>query len=470
MAEESTTGSALYSVGTGVIGDFSAEARKNAMDRMKVQGIEQKRKQQETEKISEDAYARLNELKTDGSRFYNEYLQEKRDGVSNWLADGFEKTDGKLFSGSDGRKKRTEFNNMIADYNRTASYTTQVTNDIEKQQALLAQAPESYTQESIDANANYMSLNVEDQIYTPVPKLELKVDPVDWYKNLVTDLPKDMFTERDPHSSGSNSYILNEEKLNAHLDNVMQASFLEGAGTDATGGFVGQMKILFDDGDKTKAIARGLDRYTTIDEETGDTAYTKALKDFSREHLFEAIKLTQSSGKISAADPITPTKEPEAAPVKSGGGTQAFLNGYYTPSLFPDITYTSSANIDFNDKGKSLRAINAEFVILESGLFERRRTNTILPKDGGFVEYGMKFEDFPEDMQKELKKVGITGPTVDMLRITETTKKVDDGYGNVSGGEGKSTLIPITPQLRTSLKGASVKFKALEEASAGELD
>ena len=56
MAEESTTGSALYSVGTGVIGDFSAEARKNAMDRMKVEGVERKRKQQETEKKSEDAF------------------------------------------------------------------------------------------------------------------------------------------------------------------------------------------------------------------------------------------------------------------------------------------------------------------------------------------------------------------------------------------------------------------------------
>ena len=136
----------------------------------------------------------------------------------------------------------------------------------------------------------------------------------------------------------------------------------------------------------------------------------------------------------------------------------------------PAIPYTSSATIDFNDKGKSLRAINAELVITKEGTFERRTTNTILPKDGGFVEYGMKVEDFPEDMQKAMEKAGITGSTVDMLRITEATEKVDDGYGNVSGGKGKSTLIPITPQLRNLLKGASEKFKGLEEASAGELD
>ena len=221
MAEESTTGSALYSVGTGVIGDISAEARKNAMDRMKVEGVERKRKQQETEKKSEDAFGELSKLKTGGARAYGEYLKEKRDGIGNWLTEGFQKSDGEFFSGPDGRKNRVEFNNRIAEFNNSVAYTTQTQADLEKQQALLAQAPESYTDESVEANKNYMSLSLDERLNADVPKLQLKVDPIDWEQNLVYDLKPNMFTEQDPHSSGSNRYILNEEKLKLYLMQIL---------------------------------------------------------------------------------------------------------------------------------------------------------------------------------------------------------------------------------------------------------
>ena len=136
MAEQSTTGSALYNVGTGVIGDFSVEARKNAMDRIKAEGVERRRKQQETEKKSELAFERLKELKTGGPRAYGDYLQQKRDGISNWLTEGFQKSDGNFFSGPEGRKNRVEFNNKIADFNNSVAYTTQTQADLEKQQEL----------------------------------------------------------------------------------------------------------------------------------------------------------------------------------------------------------------------------------------------------------------------------------------------------------------------------------------------
>ena len=109
MAEQSTTGSALYNVGTGVIGDFSVEARKNAMDRIKAEGVERRRKQQETEKKSELAFERLKELKTGGPRAYGDYLQQKRDGISNWLTEGFQKSDGNFFSGPEGYRAHKNF-------------------------------------------------------------------------------------------------------------------------------------------------------------------------------------------------------------------------------------------------------------------------------------------------------------------------------------------------------------------------
>ena len=469
MAEESTTGSALYSVGTGVIGDFSAEARKNAMDRMKVEGVERKRKQQETEKKSEDAFTRLNELKTGGARAYSEYLQLEREGIGNWLTDGFGKTDGKFFSGPEGRKNRVEFNNKIAEFNNSVAYTTQTQADLEKQQALLAQAPESYTEGSVEANKNYMSLSLKERLKTEVPKLQLKVDPIDWEKNLVGGLKPDMFTEKDPHSSGSNRYILKEEALDAHVDGVITTTFTEGAGNKFTDGFKKVMTALYDNDPSTIASAP-----SQIEDATGSSEYIEGLKEFAKQQLRSKIVETQSSGKIAARRLVTPPKEPEAAPVKSGGGTHVF-DDYVNYETFKtnkdaDLNYQQSATIDFNDKGKSLRAIGANLIFTADGEIKSRNTNTVLPKDGGFVMYGIPLTDFSEEKQKMMKKAGITGSTVDMLRITETTEEVDDGYGNVTGGKGKSTLIPITPQLKNSLKGASGMFKALEEASAGEFD
>ena len=211
-----------------------------------------------------------------------------------------------------------------------------------------------------------------------------------------------------------------------------------------------------------------------IEDETGSSEYIEGLKEFAKQQLRSKIVETQSSGKISAATPAKVIEEPEAAPVKGAGGTQTF-NKYLDKDTLKmkkdaDLNYQQSANIDFDSGDKALRALNADVVFTEDGAIESRNTNTVLPKDGGFVMYGIPLTDFSKEKQEALKKAGITGTTVDVLRITETTEKVDDGYGNVSGGGEKSTLIPITPQVRTSLKGASDKFRGLEQTSAGELD
>ena len=471
MAEQSTTGSALYSVGTGVIGDISAEARKNAMDRMKVEGVERKRKQQETEKKSEDAFGELSKLKTGGARAYGEYLKEKRDGIGNWLTEGFQKSDGEFFSGPDGRKNRVEFNNRIAEFNNTLAYTTQTQAELEKQQALLAQAPESYTDESVEANKNYMSLSLDERLNADVPKLQLKVDPIDWEQNLVYDLKPNMFTEQDPHSSGSNRYILNEEKLNTYVDNTISMAFsgVEGAGTPSTEGFAKQMKIIFD----ADPLSRTMDRVAVVDEETGDTAYTLALKNYAKDKLSETIKLTQSSGKIRAATPVKPVETPEALPVRGGGGVQKFTpykEGDET-KRDADLNYTESANINFDTGVDGLGALGAKVVFEEDGYIRTKETNTILPKAGGVVMYGIPLTDFSKGKQKMMKDAGITGPTVDVLRISETQKEVLDKKDKVikEGGE-KSTLIPITPAVRKSLINTSSMFKSLEKAPAKGFD
>ena len=464
MAEQSTTGSALYSVGTGVLGDFSVEARKNAMDRMKAEGVERKRQQQETEKKSELAFERLKELKTGGPRAYGDYHKEKRQGISDWLTKGFQESDGKFFSGSEGRKNRVEFNNKIAEFNNSVAYSTQTQADLEKQQALLAQAPESYTDESVEANKNYMSLGIEERKGVEVPRLQLKVDPVDWEKNLVFALPQGMFTEQDPSSDGSNRHILKEDALDAHVDGVITRTFTEGAGDKNSDGFKKVMTALYDNDPLTIA---------NVPPEKGSPEYLEGLKEFAKKQLKDRIIAVQPSGNIRAATAVE-VDTPEAAPTRGGGGVQEF-ESYFEPGTYNLISddpleYQQSSNIDFNEGGKSLRTVNAELIFKEDGYFEARKGNTTLPKDGGFVMYGINFSDFSSGKQDAMRKLGITGPTVDMLRITETTKKVDDGEGNVSGGEGKSTLIPITPQLRKQLAGASDMFKALEESATGEFD
>lgn len=471
MAEESTTGSALYSVGTGVIGDFSAEARKNAMDRMKVEGAERKRKQQETEKKSELAFERLKELKTGGPRAYGDYHKEKRQGISDWLTKGFQESDGKFFSGSEGRKNRVEFNNRIAEFNNSVAYSTQTQADLEKQQALLAQAPESYTDESVEANKNYMSLGIEERKGVEVPRLQLKVDPVDWEQNLVYSLPNNMFNERDPSSSGSNRWKLNEEKLNTYVDNAVSVAFsgVEGTGTPSTEGFGKQMKIRFDE----DPLSRTLDRVTVVDDSTGDTAYTLALKKYAKDKLSETIKLTQSTGKISAATPKKVTEEETGvAPTRGAGGVQTFATykeGDETKQD-ADLNYTESANVNFDSGDNALREFDAPVTFTTTGEIEKRRVNTTLPKEGGFVMYNIPITDFSEKKQKLMKESGITGPTVDVLRISETQKEVLNENNEIIKAAGKkSTLIPITPSVRNSLKATSSRFNELESAT-GILD
>jgi hypothetical protein len=457
MAEESTTGSALYSVGTGVIGDFSAEARKNAMDRMKVEGAERKRKQQETEKKSELAFGELSKLKNGGWRFHDEYLQEEREGVSNWLTEGFQESDGKFFSGPNGKKNRAEFNNRIAKFNNNVAYSEQVKADVEKQQALLVKGADAFTPESVSAHENYMSLGAAEQYKTEVPKLQL----IDWEKNLVFALPQGMFTEQDPSSDGSNRHILKEDALDAHVDGVITRTFTEGAGDKNSDGFKKVMTALYDNDPLTIA---------NVPPEKGSPEYLEGLKEFAKKQLKDRIIAVQPSGNIRAATAVE-VDTPEAAPTRGGGGVQKF-DSYFKPGTYELISddpleYQQSSNIDFNEGGKSLRTVNAELIFKDTGEIEARKVNTTLPKDGGFVMYGVNFSDFSSGKQDAMRKLGITGPTVDMLRITETTKKVDDGLGNVSGGEGKSTLIPITPQLRKQLAGASDMFKALEESATG---
>jgi hypothetical protein len=478
MAEESTTGSALYSVGTGVIGDFSVEARKNAMDRMAAEGVERKRKQQETEKKSEDAFTRLNELKTGGARAYSEYLQLEREGISNWLTDGFNESDGKFFSGPEGRKNRVEFNNKIAEFNNSVAYTTQTQADLEKQQALLAQAPESYTEGSVEANKNYMSLSLKERLKTEVPKLQLKVDPIDWEKNLVGGLKPNMFTEQNPSSSGSNRYILKEEALDAHVDGVITRTFTEGAGNKFTDGFKKVMTALYDNDPLTIASAP-----SQIEDETGSSPYLEGLKELAKQQLRSRIVETQSSGKISARRAVTKTtKEPEAAPVRGGGGTQTIgggplelKEGKYVPTRSnTEVGYAEEAGINFDSGDKAFATIGASVVIdVKSGKVTKPTGNITLPKTGGIVQYGYQVSDLSKDAQRALKDAGYNKPTVDMLRISTSTEKVDDGEGNVSGGE-VTTLIPITDNVDKTLIKASEGYKALKKApaegSAGILD
>ena len=475
MAEQSTTGSALYSVGTGVIGDISAEARKNAMDRIKADGVERKRKQQETEKKSEDAFAELSKLKTGGARAYGEYLKEKRDGIGNWLTEGFQKSDGEFFSGPDGRKNRVEFNNRIAEFNNSVAYTTQTQADLEKQQALLAQNPESYTDESIEANKNYMSLKLDERLKAEVPKLQLKVDPVDWEENLVGGLKTNTFVEKDYYAGKSGSggnYKLKEDDLDAHVDRVVGVTFTEGAGNKYTDGFKKSITALYDNDPEIIALAP-----SRVLDETGSSPYLEGLKEFAKKQLKDKIVATQSSGEISRSyrDPSSGSKTDEdyVAPTRGGGGTQRFStykkNGETKRDA--DLNYTESASVDFNTGTDGLGALGAKVVFEEDGSIRIKETNTILPKAGGVVMYGIPLTDFSKGKQKMMKDAGITGPTVDVLRISETQEEVLDKKDKVikEGGE-KSTLIPITPAVRKSLINTSSMFKSLEKAPAKGFD
>jgi len=467
MAEQSTTGSALYNVGTGVIGDFSVEARKNAMDRIKAEGVERRRKQQETEKKSELAFERLKELKTGGPRAYGDYHQEKRQGISDWLTEGFQKSDGNFFSGPEGRKNRVEFNNKIAEFNNSVAYATQTQADLEKQQALLAQAPESYTDESVEANKNYMSLGIEERKGVEVPRLQLKVDPVDWETNLVSGLKPNMFTEQDPRSSGSNRYILKEDALDAHVDGVIRTTFTEGAGNQYTDGFKKAITALYDNDPLTIASAPS----RIVDPETGSSEYLEGLKEFAKKQLRDRIVATQSSGKIRAATPKKATEEETGvAPTRGAGGVQTFATykeGDETKQD-ADLNYTESANVNFDSGDNALREFDAPVTFTTTGEIEKRRVNTTLPKEGGFVMYNIPITDFSEKKQKLMKESGITGPTVDVLRISETQKEVLNKDNEIIKAAGKkSTLIPITPSVRNSLKATSSRFNELESGSTG---
>jgi hypothetical protein len=474
MAEQSTTGSALYNVGTGVIGDFSVEARKNAMDRMKVEGAERKRKQQETEKKSELAFERLKELKTGGPRAYGDYLQQKREGVSNWLTEGFQKSDGKFFSGPEGRKNRVEFNNKIAEFNNSVAYTTQTQADLEKQQALLAQNPESYTEDSVKANEDYMSLNLDEQLRAEVPKLQLKVDPVDWEQNLVGGLTNNMFTEQDPSSSGSNRYILKEEALDAHVDGVITTTFTEGAGNEFTDGFKKVMTALYDNDPSTIASAPS----RIVDPQTGSSEYIDGLKAFAKQQLRSKIVETQSSGKISAATPKKVTEETTfPTPVRSGGGSQTiselgFKEGSYTPTLTEkNYTYAEEGNIEFDSGDKAYRSLAAPVVInVSNGKVSKPSGNITLPKEGGVVQYGYTVADLSKPVQKALKNAGYNESTVDMLRITKIEKETTNKKGEITGGGETTTLIPIIKGVGNSLSKASQGFNALRKTPTEETE
>lgn len=474
MAEQSTTGSALYSVGTGVIGDISAEARKNAMDRIKADGVERKRKQQETEKKSDQAFAELSKLKTGGPRAYGEYLKEKRDGIGNWLTEGFQKSDGNFFSGPEGRKNRVEFNNRIAEFNNTLAYTEQTQVELEKQQALLAQDPESYTDESVEANKNYMSLSLDERLKADVPKLQLKVDPVDWEANLVGGLKPNTFVEKDYYAGKSGSggnYKLKEDDLDAHVDRVVGVTFTEGAGNKYTDGFKKSITALYDNDPEIRALAP-----SRVLDETGSSPYLEGLKEFAKKQLKDKIVATQSSGEISRSyrDPKGgETDEDYVAPTRGGGGTQRFsiYKEGGKSKRDADLNYTESANINFDTGTDGLGALDASVVFEEDGRIRTRKGNTILPKAGGVVMYGIPLTDFSKGKQKMMKDAGITGPTVDVLRISETQEEVLDKKDKVikEGGE-KSTLIPITPSVRNSLQATSSRFKSLEKAPAEGFD
>ena len=477
MAEESTTGSALYSVGTGVIGDFSAEARKNAMDRMKVEGAERKRKQQETEKKSELAFERLKELKTGGPRAYGDYHQEKRQGISDWLTEGFQKSDGSFFSGPDGRKNRVEFNNKIAEFNNSVAYSTQTQADLEKQQALLAQAPESYTDESVEANKNYMSLGIEERKGVEVPRLQLKVDPVDWEANLVGGLKTNMFTEQDPRSSGSNRYILKEDALDAHVDGVIRTTFTEGAGNQFTDGFKKGITALYDNDPLTIASAPS----RIIDPETGSSEYLEGLKEFAKKQLRDKIVATQSSGKIRASTPKKVTEEETGvAPTRGVGGVQTIgggplerKTGEFMPTASDtEVSYTQEGNIEFDSGDKAYRSLAAPVVInVSNGKVSKPSGNITLPKEGGVVQYGYTVSDLSKPIQKALKNAGYNESTVDMLRITKIEKETTNKEGKITGGGETTTLIPIIKGVGNSLSKASQGYNALKKApEKGEFD
>jgi hypothetical protein len=216
-----------------------------------------------------------------------------------------------------------------------------------------------------------------------------------------------------------------------------------------------------------------LDRVTVVDDSTGDTAYTLALKKYAKDKLSETIKLTQSTGKISAATPKKVTEEiTEEPPTRGAGGVQTFdpyTEGGETKQD-AGFNYPESASINFDSGDNAIREIGAPVIFTADGAWRKRSVNTTLPKEGGFVMYGIPMEDFSPGKQKVMKEAGITGPTVDVLRISETQKEVLNENKEVIKPAGKkSTLIPITPSVRHSLNAASSRFNELESAT-GILD
>ena len=202
-----------------------------------------------------------------------------------------------------------------------------------------------------------------------------------------------------------------------------------------------------------------------------DQTYTLALKKYAKDKLSETIKLTQSTGKISAATPTKVTEEETGvAPTRGAGGVQTFATykeGGETKQD-ADLNYTESANVNFDSGDNALREFDAPVTFTTTGEIEKRRVNTTLPKEGGFVMYNIPITDFSEKKQRLMKEAGITGPTVDVLRISETQKEVLNENNEIIKPAGKkSTLIPITPSVRNSLKATSSRFNELESGSAG---
>ena len=480
MAEESTTGSALYNVGTGVIGDFSVEARKNAMDRIKVEGAERKRKQQETEKKSEQAYLDLAKLQTGGWRHHDTYLKGDRDKISTYLEEGFKATNGNLFSGEGGKKKQLEYQNMLTDYNNKVAYSNQIKTQVENQQARLAEDPNKYTPESREQFDNYMKLTVYQQFAGDVPSLQLTKDPVDWETNLVGGLKPNVFVEKDYYAGKSGSggnYKLKEDDLDAHVDRVVGVTFTEGAGNKYTDGFKKSITALYDNDPLTIANAPS----RIVDPQTGSSPYLDGLKDFAKQELRSRISATQSSGEISrsyrAPSSGSKTDEDYVAPVRSGGGSQTITEiglegGSFTPTLTEkNYAYAEEGNIEFDSGDKAYRSLAAPVVInVSNGKVSKPSGNITLPKEGGVVQYGYTVADLPKTVQKALKSAGHEGSTVDMLRITKIEKETTDKKGAVTGGGETTTLIPITKGVDNSLSKASQGYNALKKAPAEEAE
>lgn len=479
MAEQSTTGTSLYDVGTGVIGDFSVEARASATERLKNEGLERKRQKELNQQKSEQAFAELSKLKSGGWRHHDEHLKAKREEISNWLTEGFQATDGKLFSGKDGNKKRVEYQNKIADFNSQVTYSEQIKSQVESQQELLVKGVDLYTPESVAAHENYMNMTPQEQYEADIPSLQLKKDPVLWENQLIAPTKPNKYTNKkvDAGRSGKASYnILDEELLNKDVDYMVRAAFTEGAGNANHKEMRESYKALYDSDPESDSDQLSIDK-----DEDGFSDYDRGLMEYTRKGLYEKLLATQNVGLIDkswrdASAGQTPPETPTTPPVLSPGGEQSFgkeREDWDGDRIGGSAAYESEATIGVDSGEESHRTINPPVIFETDGSVEASGNVFVIPTTGGVIQYGYNFTDLPKKQKEALKKIGYSdGDKVDMLK---TVVKKDVKMGSQIVKKDVTVLIPITKAVDDGLTEVSEGYGALKQVApvvegGGELD